>query len=132
MGEADRAGVHVRLIAERQRATAEHLRTRRQLDVDLQPDDRLIAVGNAHPLTSGGLVSKAMARSSAWAASRRRDSPNAGAAIWKPTGSSGPPSSGAARPAGIEIAGNPARGIRPGQKADIYIARGSAGSAPAP
>ena len=46
-----------------------------------------------------------MLLSSACAASRMRDSLNAGPAIWKPTGS---PSE---RPHGIEIAGIPASGI---------------------
>ena len=41
MGEADRAGVDVGLVAEGELAAAEHLRPGRQLDVDLQPDHRL-------------------------------------------------------------------------------------------
>jgi hypothetical protein len=40
MCEADRAGVNIRLVAERQLAAAEHLRPGRELDVDLEPDDR--------------------------------------------------------------------------------------------
>ena len=39
--EADRAAVRVRLLAEGQRARAEHLRPRVELDVDLQADDGL-------------------------------------------------------------------------------------------
>jgi hypothetical protein len=38
--EADRAGTRVRLRAVRERAAAEHLRPRLQVDVDLEPDDR--------------------------------------------------------------------------------------------
>ena len=41
VGEADRAGVDVRLVAEGELAAAEHLRPGRQLDVDLEPDHRL-------------------------------------------------------------------------------------------
>ena len=43
VGEADRAGVDVRVVAEGELAAAEHLRLRPQLDVDLQADDRLVA-----------------------------------------------------------------------------------------
>ena len=42
VAEADRAGVRVRLVPERERAAAEHLRPRPQLDVDLDADDRLV------------------------------------------------------------------------------------------
>ena len=108
MAEADRAGVDVRLVAERQRAAAEHLRPRRELDVDLEPDHGLVAVGDRRSsVAAGGRASKPIARSSAYAASRIAFSLNAGPAIWKPTGSSGPPPSGSASPAGIEIAGMP-------------------------
>src|SRR5689334_23377527 len=58
-----------------------------------------------------GRRSKPMACSRAWAASSIAESLNAGPAIWNPTGSSGPPPSGSARPAGMEIAGMPARGM---------------------
>ena len=58
-----------------------------------------------------GAESKPTAPSIACAASRISDSLNAGPAICRPTGSSGPPPSGSARPAGIEIAGMPASDI---------------------
>ena len=47
MGEADRAGVDVRLVAEGELAAAEHLRPGRELDVDLEPDHGLVASGTA-------------------------------------------------------------------------------------
>jgi hypothetical protein len=48
--EADRAGARVRRLAEGQLAAAEHLRPRRELDVDLQADDGLVlAHGRAPP-----------------------------------------------------------------------------------
>ena len=50
--QADRAGVDVRLVAERERAAAEHLRPRRELDVDLQADHGLVAVGH-QPVVRG-------------------------------------------------------------------------------
>src|SRR3954454_24165546 len=112
MGEAHWAGVDVRLVAERQRAAAEHLRLRRELDVDLQPDHSLVAVHvRGHCRLPGGTASKPIAPSIACDASSRPVSPKAGETTWSPTGSSGPPPSGSARPAGIEIAGSPARGI---------------------
>jgi hypothetical protein len=54
MTEADRAGVDVGLIAEGARTAAEHLGPGGELDVDLQPDHRLVAVlrrHSPHPLT---------------------------------------------------------------------------------
>ena len=48
VGQADRAGVDVGVVAERELAAAEHLRPRSQLDVDLEADDRFVAV-EAHP-----------------------------------------------------------------------------------
>src|SRR5436305_7499845 len=42
MGEADRAGVDVRLVAEGELATAEHLRSRGELDMDLEAYDRFV------------------------------------------------------------------------------------------
>src|SRR5439155_23153906 len=97
--EADGARAGVGRLAERQRARAEHLRPRRELDVDLEADDGLVVV-DGHRRASE--PSKPITCSSAWAASRMRFSLNAGPAIWKPTGR---PS---ARPAGIETAGMPA------------------------
>ena len=41
VGETDRAGVDVRVVAERELAAAEHLRAGRELHVDLEPDHRL-------------------------------------------------------------------------------------------
>ena len=106
MPQADRAGVGVRLVAEGQRAAAEHLGARAQLDVDLHPDHRLEGPGLGLRDRHGrGTPSKPIAFSTAWAASRMRLSLKAGPAIWKPTGS---PSE---RPHGIETAGTPARGI---------------------
>ena len=98
VAEADRADERVRLLAERERAAAEHLRPRAQLHVDLDADDGLVVHPHRHP-------SNAIDFSSACAASRMRASLNAGPAIWKPTGS---PSE---RPHGIEMAGMPASGI---------------------
>ena len=98
--EAHLAGVRVGRRAEGQLAAAEHLRPRAELDVDLQADDGLV-VGHAR----AGELSKPIACSSAWAASRRRFSLKAGLESWKPTGR---PS---LRPHGIEIAGIPASGI---------------------
>ena len=63
--EADRAGVGVRRVAERQLAAAEHLRPRLQLDVDLQPDDRLVARSAPRLMSLAWLPSKPIARSSA-------------------------------------------------------------------
>ena len=40
MREADRAGARVRVVERPDRATAEHLRPRLQLDMDLETDDR--------------------------------------------------------------------------------------------
>ena len=97
VGEADRAGVDVRLVAEGERAAAEHLRPRRELDVDLQPDHRL-ELRHRRPPPAGRRSRSSC--SSANAASSRPCSAKAGAAIWKPTGSRGPPPSGSARPAG--------------------------------
>ena len=45
--QADRAGARVGRLAEGQLAAAEHLRRGRELDVDLQADDRLV-LGRAH------------------------------------------------------------------------------------
>ncbi len=108
--EADLARARVRRLAERQRAAAEHLRPRAELDVDLEADDRLVrhaggrgSVGRAH--ARAGELSKAIACSRAYAVSRIRFSLNAGPASWKPTGR---PS---LSPHGIEIAGIPASGI---------------------
>ena len=42
VAQADRAGVRVGRVAEGQRATAEHLRARGELHVDLQPDHGLV------------------------------------------------------------------------------------------
>ena len=64
--QAHRAGVGVGRIAERQLAAAEHLRPRLELDVDLQPDDGLVArrrVRLAH--RRAALPSKPIACSSA-------------------------------------------------------------------
>ena len=51
MGKADRAGVDVGVVAERELAAAEHLGAGRELDVDLKTDDRLVAglLFCAHP-----------------------------------------------------------------------------------
>src|SRR5262249_51203889 len=57
--QAYRAGVDVWRVAEGQRTAAEHLRPRRELDVDLQADDRLPVHRRA------ALPSKPIARSSA-------------------------------------------------------------------
>ena len=108
--EADGAGVRVGRLAERQLAAAEHLRGGRQLDVDLQADDRLEAPRRrrwrrALLRHAPALPSKPSACSSAWAASSRRFSLNAGPASCRPTGS---PS---LSPQGIEIAGMPASDI---------------------
>src|SRR5215217_39037 len=110
VGKAHRARVDVRLVAERERAAAEHLRPGLELDVDLQPDDGLVFVRERHQLAPGA-ASNPIAPSIANAASRRPDSVNAGEVICRPTGRSGPPPSGWARPAGIEIAGIPAIGM---------------------
>src|SRR5436190_19994040 len=105
MAEADRAGVDVRLVAEGERAAAEHLRARFQLHVDLQADDRLVAVGGRGlPSLDGGhaatgIPSKPSARSRAKEASRSLFSENAGPASCNPTGR---PSDG---PLGREMAG---------------------------
>src|ERR1700760_2516014 len=117
--EADRADVHVGRIAEREVTAAEHLGPGLELDVDLQPDHRLVA---AHVLAPP--ASKPIAPSRAWAASSIRFSLNAGPASWNPTGS---PS---LSPDGIEIAGIPASGIGTVQKSLRYIASGSAVLAP--
>ena len=97
VGEADRAGVDVRLVAEGELAAAEHLRPRRQLDVDLEPDHRLQLSHQAPP--SGALRVEAdraaRARRRPRAASARR---RPGAAIWKPTGSSRPAALGRGQP----------------------------------
>ena len=61
MGEADRAGVDVGLLAEGELTAAEHLRLGRQLDMDLKADHRLQL---RHP-DLRGLASKPIARSSA-------------------------------------------------------------------
>ena len=98
--EADRAGVRVGGISERQLAAAEHLRAGLQLDVDLQADHGLEL---AHRRACD--PSKPSSRSSAWAASSSRFSLNAGPAICRPTGN---PS---LSPQGIEIAGIPASDI---------------------
>ena len=76
--EADRAGARVRLLAEAQRAAAEHLRARRELHVDLEADHRLVRRHARAPEPS-----KPIACSSACAASRMRFSLNAGPASWK-------------------------------------------------
>ena len=61
VGEADRAGVDVGLVAEGELAAAEHLRLGRELDVDLQPDHRLQLSHRRPP----GRASKPIACSSA-------------------------------------------------------------------
>src|ERR1019366_1161127 len=123
--EADRAGVDVGLISERELATAEHLRARSQLDVDLQPDHRLVChTAHPPPPRRAGLPSKPIACSSANATSSMRLSLNAGPASWKPTGS---PS---LHPEGMEIAGMPANGIGTVQKSLRYMASGSSVLAP--
>ena len=63
MAEADRAGVRVRLVAEGERAAAEHLGLRPQLDVDLDADDGLVVRPDRDPLE---------ARCSSRARARRR------------------------------------------------------------
>ena len=85
----------------------------------------ITASSSAIRATPSGRASKPIACSSAKAASSRLCSAKAGAAIWKPTGSCGPPPSGSARPAGIEIAGIPASGIGTVKKSFMYIASGS-------
>jgi hypothetical protein len=79
--QADRAGVDVRRIAERQLAAAEHLRPRLQLDVDLEPDDGSYSTRSPARLRLRRAAdpSKPIACSSAYAASSRRFSLNAGA-----------------------------------------------------
>src|SRR5581483_3721898 len=52
--QADRAGLAVRRAAEAVLAAAEHLRPRLQLDVDLQPDDRLPAAHSPPSETVSG------------------------------------------------------------------------------
>ena len=47
MAQADWAGAGVRLLPERERAAAEHLRPRRQLDVDLHADHGLVLARSA-------------------------------------------------------------------------------------
>src|SRR5262245_36773945 len=76
--------------------------------LELLVGERRLAPHSPGPPFSGW---KPIACSSAWAVSRIAESLKAGPAIWKPTGRSGPPPSGCARPAGIEIAGIPASGI---------------------
>ncbi len=51
VGQADLAGVDVRVVAEGELAAAEHLRLGAELDVDLEADDGLVAghIGGAHP-----------------------------------------------------------------------------------
>src|SRR5215210_6975875 len=97
MAEADRAGARVRLLPERERAAAEHLRPRLELHVDLEADHRLEA-GRAQSRPPCG--SKPIARSSANAASSMPFSEKAGPAIWNPTGSAVPPSAPSS-PAGV-------------------------------
>ena len=109
--EADGAGVNVGLVAEGERAAAEHLRPRLQLDVDLEADDRLVSLGQVMPrLPPAGLeADRPLDRVGRVEEAATRRTP--GAQIWRPTGSSGPPPSGWASPAGIEIAGMPASDI---------------------
>ena len=68
--EADRAGVDVRRVAERQLAAAEHLRPRLQLDVDLEADHGLASCVSAPRRAAS--QSKPIACSSAYAASSSR------------------------------------------------------------
>ena len=59
MGEADRTGVDVRVVAEGQLAAAEHLRLGAELDVDLEADDRLVG-RLAHPNPRLSMCSSSM------------------------------------------------------------------------
>ena len=81
MSEADRAGVHVGLVAEGDGAAAEHLRLGRELDVDLEPDHRLVAVRGHQAAPPSPSRRKPIAPSSARAASSIAESLKAGPAI---------------------------------------------------
>src|SRR5689334_1112817 len=102
--EAHRAGVRVRRRAEVGGAVAEGLRSRLELHVHLEPDDHLVAVGDAGGRGGGHrCASTPSARSSAYAVRNMRSSLKCGAMICPPTGS---PSM---RPIGCDMAGTPAR-----------------------
>ena len=108
VAEADGARARVRLLAERQRAAAEHLRARRELDVDLEADHRLHTLEERvarHRHPAGGRSrtrSPARARTQRRASrSPRRRGPRSGSR----------PEPARTSPAGIEIAGMPASGI---------------------
>ncbi len=102
--QAHLAGVRVGRLAEGQRAAAEHLRPRAELDVDLQADDGLV-VGHALPAPGRGVVEadRLLERVGgveeailAEGRARRAESPTGSPSL---------------RPHGIEIAGIPASGI---------------------
>src|SRR5439155_8553233 len=97
MREADRARARVLRREVLELAAAEHLRPRLQVDVDLEPDDRLPAHASL-----GGTKSNSSARSRAWALRKSRFSENCRPTSCSPTGR---PS---ARPQGIESPGRPA------------------------
>src|SRR5262249_29894924 len=99
-----------------------------QLDVDLEADDGLPALGDhrAAPFSAGGTGSKPMPASSAWAACRMRFSENAGPTSCNPTGR---PS---LSPDGIEIPGRPARLTGTVRMSQAYMAHGSSIRSPMP
>ena len=114
MPEAHRARMDVGLVAERQPATAEHLRAGRELDVDLEPDHRLVPVAlRVHRWSpdSGWAGVEADCLLERERRVEHRVLAERRPGDLEPDREPGPPPSGSASPAGIETAGIPASGI---------------------
>src|SRR3954453_16438228 len=118
--QADGARLGVGRLEVRDRAAAEHLRARLQVDVDLEPNDRL---PRAHRYRSG-TKSNSRARSSAWPARNSTFSEN-----WRPI-SCRPTGSPSERPHGMDRPGSPARFEGMVNRSAAYIASGLSVRAP--
>src|SRR6185312_17072761 len=118
-GEADRARVRVRRVEVGDLAPAEHLRSRLQVHVDLEPDYRF----PAH-FSRSGTKSKPIARSSAWPARKSVFSENCGPISCSPAGN---PSES---PHGIESPGRPAMFDGIVRTSETYIASGFSARSP--
>ena len=120
MREADRARVRVLGREVLERAAAEHLRARLQVDVDLEADDRLPSSSRAAP----GRSRTPSACSSAWPARKSRFSENCGPISWRPTGQA------LGEAARDREAGSPAMFGGIASTSERYIASGSSVFAP--
>src|SRR5262249_50312402 len=121
--QAHGARLRVRAAPEAVRATAEHLRARLQLHVDLEADHRL-PLGSAHVRYLVGTGSKPSDLSSAWAARKSVFSENCGPTSCNPTGSPSESPHGTFRP------GSPAMHDGIVSRSLRYIASGLSAFAP--